>query len=158
MKKLLVVFISFLFSCGLILAQDNLFEKTNANDSSTKSINEKIERFKSRDAVKNWERVSLKHDIVLSKNYKGIFNIFDKSLEFEITKDFGKDINGIQGFKADLKEGGYAILSSSDNGIGASIWHKGNFYSIESVEDGVYFVSESDMTEIAKGESLSAFK
>jgi hypothetical protein len=74
-------------------------------------------------------------------------------LEFEITKDFGTDINGIQEFKADLKEGGYAILSSSDNGIGASIWHNGNFYSIESVEDGVYFVSESDMTEIAKGES-----
>jgi|WetSurMetagenome_2_1015567.scaffolds.fasta_scaffold105489_2 hypothetical protein len=157
MKRLFIILFTLILGCGLIPAQENLFEKINNNGASTKSINEKIERFRSRKEVKNWEQVSLKSNIVLSKNFKGIFNIFDKDFEFTITKDFGKNVNGVQGFKADLKEGGYAMLSSSDNGIGASIWHDGSFYSIEPVEDGIYFISESDMTEITQGDSLNDY-
>ena len=126
MKKLFVILVAFILGCNLIMAQESLFEKTNSN-TFTKNIKEKIEKFKTRNEIKLWEEVQLKPNIVISENFKGIFNIFDKNIEFEITKDFGKDVNGVQGYKAELKEGGYAILSNSENGIGASIWYKDSF-------------------------------
>jgi hypothetical protein len=39
MKKLFVILFTLVLGCGLIPAQENLFEKINANDASTKSIN-----------------------------------------------------------------------------------------------------------------------
>lgn len=152
MKKSLIILVVFILSYNLISAQENLFEKTNAN-TFTQSIKEKIERFKTREAIKQWEEVQLKPNIIITKNFKGIFNIFDKSLEFEITKDFGTDVNGVKGYKAELKEGGYAIFSILNEGIRVSVWYKENFYSIETVGDGIYFVSETDISEIAKHES-----
>ncbi len=37
--------------------------------------------------------------------------------------------------------------------MGASVWYKESFYSIEFLEDGFYFVSEVDLNEIAKHEN-----
>ena len=131
MKKLFVIIMILLISCDFLSAQEILFEKNNANITSAKSINEKIERLKSREAIKNWEAVLLKPNISLSKNLKGIFNIFDKNIEFELTKDLGKDVNGIHGYKAELKDSGYAIISISENGISAAIWYEKKFCSFE---------------------------
>lgn len=153
MKKSLGIFAIFIFTCNLVFAQEYLFEKIKTNLTISKSAHEKIERFKSRQAIKQWELTFLRSNIVLSENYKGIFNILNKHIEFAITKNFGKDVNGIQGYKAVLKEGGYAIISSSKDGIGVSIWYKENFYSIEAIDGGFYFVSEIDLSEIAKLEN-----
>jgi tetratricopeptide (TPR) repeat protein len=150
MKTSFGILAIFILMCNSVFAQETLFEKVRKDLTISKTANEKIERFKTRKAIKNWEEVLLKASVVLSKNFKGVFNILDKNVEFEITKDYGKDVNGVQGYKAELKEGGYAILSNSEKGMGASIWYKENFYSIESVEDGIYFVSEVDINEIAK--------
>jgi hypothetical protein len=46
-----------------------------------------------------------------SKNFVSIFNIFNKNIEYEITKDCGKDVNGIQGYKAELKGDSYGLQS-----------------------------------------------
>ncbi|PIP78127.1 MAG: hypothetical protein COW85_05400 [Ignavibacteria bacterium CG22_combo_CG10-13_8_21_14_all_37_15] len=152
MKKLMFILIVFILSCNLIFAQQNIFEKMSTGFTTSKSVKEKINRFKSREEIKLSEQLLLKSNIVLSKNFKGVFNILDKNIEFEITKDFGKNVRGVQGFKAELKEGGYAILSSSVNGIGAAIWYQDTFYSIEPAGDGIYFVSEIDRSEMAKHE------
>lgn len=153
MKKLFILLVILVMGCKITFAQENLFEKPSTNFSASKSISEKIEHFKSREAIKNCEEVLLKPNVLFSKNFKGVFNIFDKNIEFVITEDFGKDINGIQGYKAELKDGGYAILSSSANGIGASVWYKDGFYSIEAVGEEIYFVSEVDINEIEKHNS-----
>ena len=153
MKKSFGILAIFIFMCDLVFAQENLFEKVKTGFTASKAANEKIERFKSRKAIKQWEQILLRLNITLSKNFKGTFNIFGKNLEFEITEDYGKDVNGVQGYKAELKDGGYAILSRSENGIGASIWYKESFYSIEAIEEGIYFVSEVDINEIAKHEN-----
>ncbi|MEW6509285.1 MAG: reprolysin-like metallopeptidase [Bacteroidota bacterium] len=152
MKKFFVIFTVIIFKCNLIFAQESVFEKVDTGFTVSKSAKEKIERFKLREAIKRWEQVLIKPNIVLSKNFKGLFNIFDKNLEFEITKDLGKNTDGIQGYKAELKEGGYSLFSISQEGMRVSIWYRENFYSIESVEDGIYFVSEVDLNEIAKHE------
>lgn len=131
MKKSFGILAIFIFLCNLVIAQENLFEKIKTDFTVSKAANEKIERFKSKEAIKNLELVLLKPNIILSKNFKGIFNILDKNIEFEITKEYETDVNGVQGFKAELKDGGYAILSSSENGIGASIRHINNFYNLE---------------------------
>jgi hypothetical protein len=153
MKKSFGILAIFIFMFNLLIAQENLFEKVKTDFNISKEANEKTERFKSREAIKQWEQILLKPNIVLSKNFKGILNIFDKEIEFETTKDFGKDINGVQGYKAELKEGGYAILSNSEKGMNASIWYRENFYSIEVIEEEIYFVSEIDISEIAKHEN-----
>ncbi len=46
MKKLFVILVALMLCYNLILAQENLFEKTITNNISVKSIREKIERFK----------------------------------------------------------------------------------------------------------------
>jgi len=157
MKKLTLIFNVFIFSFSLMHAQENIFEKISTNFTISNDAKEKISRYQLRGEIKTSEQLLLKPNIVFSKNFKGVFNIFDKHIEFEITKDFAKNIDGVQGFKADLKEGGYAILSSSVNGIGAAIWYKDSFYSIEPLEDRIYFISEVDISEIAKHESKNDF-
>jgi len=152
MKKLMFVFVVFILSCNLIFAQQNIFEKMSAGFTTSKAVKEKINRFKSRKEVKTSDQLLLKPNINLSKNFKGVFNILDKNIEFEITKDLGKNRRGTQGFKADLKEGGYAILSISEKGLGAAVWCQDNYYSIEPVGDGIIFISEVDRSEMAKHE------
>ena len=152
MKKLMFVFVVFILSGNLIFAQQSIFEKMSSGFTTSKVVKEKINRFKSRKEIKISEQLLLKSNLVLSQNFKGIFNILDKNIEFEITKDLGKNRRGTQGFKADLKEGGSAILSISEKGLGAAVWYQDKFYSIEPVGDGIIFISEVDKSEIAKHE------
>jgi len=119
----------------------------------SKEASEKIERYKLREDLKNWELVHLKSIISPSKGFKGIFNIMDNSFEFEITKKINKGITGRTGYAADLKEGGYAILSIYEDEINASIWYMNRFFSIEFIENGVYFITETDMDKITQNES-----
>ena len=115
MKKFFGILVVLMSVCNCVYAQTNLFEKIDTGLSTSKSVSEKIERLKERETIKQCETVILKPNIYFAKNFKSIFNIFNKNIEFEITKDFGKDVNGVQGYKAELKEGGYAIISLTGN-------------------------------------------
>ena len=152
MKKLMWFLVVFILSCNLIFAQQNIFEKMSEGFTTSKTVKDKIDRFKSREEIKVSEQLLLKPNLVLSKNFRGVFNILDKNIEFEITKDLGKNRRGAQGFKADLKEGGSALLSISQKGLGAAVWFQDKFYSIEPVGDGIIFISEVDRSEMAKHE------
>ncbi len=112
--KTVFIILAFILCNNLVLPQENLFVKTDESI-FTKRIKEKIERLKTRDALKQWKEVQIKPNTVNSKSFKGILNIFDKNIEFEITKDLGIDANGIQGYKAELKDGGYALFSIDKN-------------------------------------------
>ncbi len=148
MKNSLIALIILFFNFNIVLAQQNMFDKIREGTVYDKEISEKIERFTLREDIKITEKVILRPNINLSKNFKGIFNIFDKNLEFEITEDHGIDVNDIHGYKAELKEGGYAILSVSNHGIEVSIWYRDNFYRIEAIDNGIYFISEMDLDKI----------
>ncbi|MEW6194430.1 MAG: reprolysin-like metallopeptidase [Bacteroidota bacterium] len=150
MKKSFLVLFILIINFNLVLAQQNIFDKIKDGNIYSKGVSEKIERLKLREDIKISEQVVLKPNITLSKNFKGIFNIFDKDLEFEITEDHGADVNDIHGYKAELKEGGYAILSVSNQGIDVSIWYRDYFYKIEAIENSIYFISEMDMDKIIK--------
>ena len=151
MKKLIIIFGSILI-CTLIHAQESLFNKMDNNFAISDDAKEKINRYQSRGEINTSEMLLLKPNIILAKNFKGVFNIFDNFIEFEITKNFEKNINGVKGLKADLKEGGYAILTSSINGITAAIWYKESFYNIEPLGDRLYFISDVNISEIGKHE------
>jgi len=130
MKNLLLIVVFLVFS-STITAQSNLFERENLTPN--KNLTEKIDLYKNRGILESWEVVELKQDVVLTKGYKGVFNICEREFEFEITKEFETDKNGVKGFKADIEDGGYAILSTSSEGIGASIWRTNGMNKISIV-------------------------
>ncbi|MGE5499077.1 MAG: M12 family metallo-peptidase [Syntrophothermus sp.] len=149
-RKVLMCLIFFFQIFSYLNAQERIFEKNSAGFSNSKSVAEKLEKFNTRTTIKKWEEVRQKPFHSLSKNFKGIFNIFDLNLEFKITEDYGIDINGVHGFYAELKDGGNAYLSVTKNGISASVWHKDEYYSIENIENEMYFVSNVNIDELTK--------
>lgn len=151
MKKLLVTIIVLIAINGLISAQSNIFKKVNLTELKPTAV-ESIEKMKTKRAIKQWETVKLNPNVIFSKNQKGVINIFNKNLSFVVDKDFGIDISGVRGFGAEIKDGGNALISVSGNRILISIWYKDIFYSIETIEDGIQFVSEINLTELAKNE------
>jgi len=149
MKKLLSVLIVILFCANKIVAQENIFVSMDAYYHKSKLVEEKINRFKTTPEIKNSEQLVLKQALNFKMNSKGIFNILGQNIEFEITKEFAPNHMGAKGFKADLRNGGYALISTSITGLHASIWLKQYFYTIESFGDGVYLVSEINLDETA---------
>lgn len=149
MKRLLVLLVLICISLTTLNAQDNLFKNINGNYKPTQSAVEKINIFKSRIGILKSEIVLFKTKHKFNKNYKGIFNLFDKNIEFEITDDYGENVQGIYGYRANLKYGGYAVISLSKAGITATVFYKDRVFNIEPIDKKLHFISEINLEEIA---------
>lgn len=152
MKKLHLILIPLILSLNSIFAQENLFVKSE-NPVLSKEASEKLERYKLREDLKNWELLQLRTIIAPLKGVKGIFNIMDNNIEFEIIREIKKGFGGRIGYVANLKEGGYAILSFYKDGVNASIWFMNRFFSVELIENSIYLITEIDMDKITKNEN-----